>query len=517
MAINVDRMERPEARGKPRSIGAALQRNAQLYPYDEAVTDGTVRLSWQELSQRVESACAQLRNLGIKAGDRIAVVLSNQIEALVLYWACALWKAVFVGANPRLGRDDLHRIIEHSGASLLFIAESVDPGAIPANVRSVVVIERSDPASFFAANSPLDSEVLPVVDENDVFAIVYTSGTTGPAKGAILTHANLMWCAEATAQAMEITKADTFLVCVQLTHIFGLSAAILVAALRGARCVLMREHSASRALDLCEWEGVTIHHGTPTMFTLELAAQRRAPRDLSSLRTGIVAAAPVTPELADAIRAELHCDIQMAWGLTETSPTVTITHSDDPTEERRSSVGRALPDAEIAFADLGGEYGEVLVRSPGVFKGYYNDPAASAMAFTKDGFFRSGDLGWLDAKGFLHLAGRHKEIIIRGALHVYPDELETLISSLQWVHQVAVVGVPDRVLGERICACVVVDPTSEVPDDLLGALRAAIAGRLADYKQPDYVVRMTALPLSVGGKVLKALLREDAMARVTAQ
>lgn len=510
-------MHAPERFAAVATLADVLLFNARVRPNEEAATDGTERVSWQELSHLAESVCAQFRNLGIRQGDRVAVVLPNQTETLILYWACALWGSIFVGANPRLGHDDLRTILEHSGASIAFIAETVHPTIVPVATRTVVVTDRSDPASFFAFSAPLAPEELPALDPSDAFAIVYTSGTTGPPKGVVLTHGNLVWCARVTGEHLRVDGTDTLLVSVQITHIFGLSAAILVAALFGARCVLMREHAAGRALDLCEWEGVTIHHGAPTMFLLELAAQRRAPRDLSRLRTGIIAAAPVEPALVDAIRNELHCDIQIAWGLTETSPTVTITGFDDPPQERRASVGRPLPGAELRFDDVGGEYGEILVRSPGVFRGYYNDPARSAQVLTPDGFFRTGDLGWLDDAGYLHIAGRLKEIIIRAGLHVYPDELEAIIRALPWVNAVAVIGVPDHVLGERTCACVIVNEARTVPADLLAAVRKAIDGRLADYKLPDTVLRVTELPRGAGGKILKRLLREDAMAQIAAQ
>ncbi|HEV7178462.1 MAG TPA: class I adenylate-forming enzyme family protein [Candidatus Baltobacteraceae bacterium] len=512
------RVVRPvEQPARLQTLGDVLRYNARVHAHGEAATDGTARVSWQELLQRAESACSQFRSLGVKRGDRIAVVLPNQLETLVLYWACALWGAIFVGASPRLGHDDLRRILDHSGAVAAFLAETVDPAVVPRATGAIVVSDRIDPAQFFNVVAPLDEDDLPLVEDGEAFAIVYTSGTTGSAKGVLLTHRNLVWNASATAEALAIQKSDSFLVAVQITHIFGMSAAVLVAALRGARCVLMREHAAGRALDLCEWEGITIHHGSPTMFLLELAAQRRAPRDLSALRTGIVAAAPVEPALADAIRAELHCDIEIAWGLTETSPTLTITRPYDAAVERRTSVGRPLPGADVRLDDVGGEYGEILARSPGVFGGYFNDPAASAAVLTEDGYFRTGDLGWIDEDGFLHLAGRVKEIIIRSGLHVYPDELESLIRTLPWVASVAVVGIADKVLGERVCVCVVERPGAQAPQELLGAVRAAIAGRLADYKLPDVVVRVSELPRSAAGKILKNILRENAMAEIAAQ
>jgi acyl-CoA synthetase (AMP-forming)/AMP-acid ligase II len=203
--------------------------------------------------------------------------------------------------------------------------------------------------------------------------------------------------------------------------------------------------------------------------------------------------------------------------LTETSPAVTITSFDDPPEERRTSVGRTLPDAQIRIDRVGQEYGEVLVKSPGVFRGYYNDPELTQECMTPDGWFRTGDLGYVDNGGFLHLKGRLKEIVIRGGLHVYPDEVEQVLSRLPWVRAVALVGIPDPVLGERTCACIVTDDDAKVPDDMLFAVRGAVSTRLADYKLPDAVLRVAELPRNATGKILKGVLREDAIARIAAR
>jgi acyl-CoA synthetase (AMP-forming)/AMP-acid ligase II len=349
-----------------------------------------------------------------------------------------------------------------------------------------------------------------------VFAICYTSGTTGRSKGAVLTHANLVWNAAVTCATLECSERDTFLLTVGITHIFGISAGVLAAAIAGAKLVVLKTFAAGAALDLCEWERVTVLHGVPTMFVLELAAQKRAPRDLSTLRTGIVAAAPVSPDLADRIRNELQCDVQIAWGLTETSPALTMTRFGDPPQARRSSVGRALPDVEIRVDSRGHEYGELLVKSPGVFRGYYNLSDVTRDSFTHDGWFKTGDLGYIDGSGFVHLKGRIKEIVIRGGLHVYPEEVEALLSGLPWVEAVSLVGIPDPVLGERTCACVVVRDGVAAPDDLLAAVRQTIAGRLADYKIPDAVLRVAELPRTPSGKVLRGVLREDAIARIAA-
>lgn len=499
------------------TIAGVLRENVRVRPDAEAVTGASRRLTWKELHEAALASCSQLAALGVRPGDRVAVLLPNHIEAVVLYWACAMYGAVLVGASPRLGHDDMENVLRHSGACVAFVGD--DPAAVqrmnlPA-LREVIAVERSETASLFRSSaSAVMLEREPSRD--DLFAICYTSGTTGRPKGAMLTHANLVWTAAATARALACTENDALLMTVGITHIFGLSAGVLCAAVAGARLVLLDTFAAASALDLCEWEGVTILHGTPTMFVLELAAQRRAPRDLHTLRTGIIAAAPVAPDLVDSIRSELHCNVQIAWGLTETSPTVTITADDDAPEARRLSVGRTLPGAEIRIDSEGQEYGEVLVKSPGVFRGYYNDAEMTHAAMTADGWFRTGDLGHVDLQGFLYLKGRKKEIIIRGGFHVYPDEVEQLLSRLPWIRSVALVGIPDAVLGERTCACIVVEDGA-VPADLLAAVRGAVSARLADYKLPDAVLRVAELPRTPTGKVLKGVLREDAIARIAAR
>jgi acyl-CoA synthetase (AMP-forming)/AMP-acid ligase II len=501
------------------TIADVLRENVYVRPSAEAVTDGTRRLSWQQLHDAALSSCAHFAALGVRAGDRVAVVLANQIEAVVLYWACALSGAIFVGANPRLGQDDLENLLRHSGARLVCVsgdalAERIRQMDLP-EAREVVNVEASEPIALFSRPLQHPDRVIGVRRE-DVFAICYTSGTTGRPKGAALTHANLVWNAATTASILECTERDTFLLTVGITHIFGLSAGILAAAVAGARTVVLKTFAAGAALDLCEWEGVTVLHGAPTMFVLELAAQKRAPRDLGTLRTGIVAAAPVSPELADQIRNELRCNVQIAWGLTETSPAVTMTRFTDPSQARRASVGRVLPEAQIRIDSQGHEFGEILVKSPGVFKGYYNDPELTRESFTADGWLKTGDLGYVDAEGFLHLKGRSKEIIIRGGLHVYPEEVELLLSELAWVAAVSIVGIPDPVLGERTCACIVVNDDVPPPEDMLSAVRQAVSQRLADYKVPDTVLRVAELPRTASGKVLRGVLREDAIARIVA-
>ncbi len=502
------------------TIADVLRENVFVRPDAEAVTDSTRRLTWKQLHETALASCSQIASLGARPGDRIAVVLPNQIEAVVLYWTCALAGAIFVGVNPRQGHDELENVLRHSGARLAFVADDqlasrISDMPLP-DLREVITIDSSDPLGFFS--QPLRTNVSPPAHQRtDAFAICYTSGTTGRPKGAVLTHGNLVWNAAAVAEALECNADDTFLLTVGITHIFGLSSTVLAAAVCGARLVLLKTFGAGAALDLCEWEGVTVLHGTPTMFYLELAAQRRAPRDLSKLRTGIIAAAPVSPDLVDAVREELHCDVQIAWGLTETGPAVTMTRFDDEPQTRRESVGRPIRDAQVRIDhDPELEYGEILVKSPGVFRGYYNDAEITRASFTYDGWLRTGDLGIIDERGILQLRGRRKEIIIRGGLHVYPDEIERILSELPWVDAVALVGIPDTVLGERICACIVASPQNGMPDDMLTAVRRAISPRLADYKMPDAVLRVAELPRNASGKVLRRVLRENAIARIAA-
>jgi fatty-acyl-CoA synthase len=273
--------------------------------------------------------------------------------------------------------------------------------------------------------------------------------------------------------------------------------------------VLQEKDDPAAAVELMEREQATVYHGVPTNYILALGDPGRAGRDLSRLRTGIVAGAPAPEELVQRIRRELVPGLRIAYGLTETSETVSITRSSDPPGKQLLTVGAPLPGVEIRILDVDGSVlpeesvGEIAVRGPGVMQGYYRQPGETALVFTDDGYFLTGDLGMMDEEGYLHVIGRRKEMIIRGGFNVYPREVEDRLHAHPAVLDVAVVGLPDEILGEVSCACIVpVEGAIVTGEEIKDFCREV----LADYKVPDLVRFLDGFPMTGSGKVRRVEL-----------
>jgi fatty-acyl-CoA synthase len=279
--------------------------------------------------------------------------------------------------------------------------------------------------------------------------------------------------------------------------------------LAGASLVLQEQFEPGTALDLIEKHGVTVHYGVPTVYITEMREAEGGARNLTSLRTGIVAGAPIGDDLVRRIQKELVPDLCVAYSLTETSSTVAMTRPDDPAEKQVFTVGRPLPGTEVRILDLDGtilpeeSLGEIAVRGAGVMKGYYRQPGETAQFFDEDGYFLTGDLGMVDEDGYLHIVGRRKELIIRGGFNVYPREVEDRIHAHPAVLDCAVVGLPHDVLGEQVCACLLPVEGAIITGE---EVKEWCRGALADYKVPDLVRFFDSFPLTGSGKVRRVEL-----------
>jgi fatty-acyl-CoA synthase len=345
--------------------------------------------------------------------------------------------------------------------------------------------------------------------DEDLFAILYTSGTTGKPKGVALTNQNLIQVAASTVDAMRIGPEDRIIGVTALFHVFGMGPGILGSLLSGAALVLQDEFDAAATLDLVERHRVTVQYGIPTLFVTELHEQARSPRDLSTLRLGVAAGAPVSEELVRDVQRSICPALLVAYSLTETSSTVCITHPDDPPEKRRFTVGRPLDGTQVRVLETDGtelpmeSVGEIAIKGPGVMRGYYRQPLETSASFDDAGYLLTGDLGILDEDGFVHLVGRRKEVIIRSGFNVYPREVENRLQSHPAVREVAVVGLPDTVLGEAICACIVpVEGAIVTGQEIKSWCRLT----LADYKVPDLVRFLDEFPLTGTGKIRRVEL-----------
>ncbi len=510
-------------RFRGRSVAESLELHAAEDPRQVFVVLGDRRYTYAQIDAQAEAFAAALHELGIEAGDRITLNLPNWPEFIIAMFAAAKLGAIIVPMNPKYTAPELQYMLRHSESVAVVTVENwegVDYLArfegfltsLP-DLQYVVSVGEEDlwyddrVYQFEDLLSSGEGREYPRPDldpDEDIFAILYTSGTTGKPKGVSLTHTNLLSTAAATADAIDLTPDDVVFGLTSLFNVFGLGPGVLGTAIAGASLVLQERPDPAEALEIIERERVTVHHGVPTTFITELREPSRAERQLSGLRTGIIAGAPASEELVLTIRHELVPDIRIAYGMTETGSTVAITRASDPPGSQISTAGRPFEDTAVKVLDVDGStlpvesVGQIAVRGPGVMKGYYRQPGETAQAFTGDGFFLTGDIGMVDEEGYLHILGRRKEMIIRAGYNVYPREVEDRLQAHPAVQEVTVVGVPHEVLGEMTCACIIpVEGAIVTGEEIKDFCREA----LADYKIPDLVRFLDSFPTTGSGKV----------------
>ncbi len=510
------------------TVASALAARATADPERTFLLFRDEVLTFGQVDSRAEALAAALHNLGIEAGDRVALVLPACPEFVVAMFAAAKLGAIIVPLNPRLTTPELQYMLRHSEAACAVTVEShheidylqlfEDLLIQLPELQYLVTVGEEDLwyddrifqfEDLLSAGNGRDFPSAEVDPDEDLLAILYTSGTTGKPKGVGLTHTNVIQAAAATVEALGVTEDDRVIGVTALFHVFGMGPGILGSLLTGASIVLQDEFDGAATLDLVEEHGVTVEYGIPTLFATQLHEQALAPRDLSTLRLGVAAGAPVSDELVREVQRHLCPVLLVAYSLTETSSTVTLTRADDPGEKRRFTVGRPMVGVEVRVLETDGtelpleSVGEIAVKGPGVMKGYYRQPRETAQSFDSDGFLLTGDLGIIDEEGYVHLVGRRKDVIIRSGFNVYPREVEDRLQAHPAVREAAVVGVPDEILGEAICACVVpVEGAIVTGQEIKDWCRVT----LADYKVPDLVRFLDEFPLTGTGKVRRVEL-----------
>jgi fatty-acyl-CoA synthase len=364
---------------------------------------------------------------------------------------------------------------------------------------------------------PADSELLArtaeAMDFDDPINIQFTSGTTGTPKAATLTHHNIVNNARMSARIMGFTAQDRLCIPVPMYHCFGMVLGTLLCATAGSTMVLPSAgFDAAACLTALEAERCTALHGVPTMFISLLNEPSFSVRDLTSLRTGIMAGAPCPVELMRRVMADMHMsEVTIGYGMTETGPLSTQTRRDDPVALRTGTVGCALPNTEIKIIDAEGrivprgEAGELCTRGYCVMRGYWEDPARTATDIDEARWIRTGDIATMDDGGYLRIVGRLKDMLIRGGENIYPREIEAFLYGHPGIDQVEVVGVPDPKYGEEIAAWIRLQPGATLTEE---ELRAWCAEGLAHFKVPRYIRFVEDFPMTVTGKVQKYVIRE---------
>ncbi|MDH3427294.1 MAG: acyl--CoA ligase [Gemmatimonadota bacterium] len=512
--------------GPPTDLAGLFRATADAQPDAPFLRFGARAWTYAEVAADARALAAAFQDVGVEKGDRIVVLLPNLVETVVTIMAAAELGALIVPINPQSSPRELRFVLRNTEAMIAVIAERVGEveylelfeSMLPdlPSLQYLATVGEEDLwyddrifqfEDLVSAGRGLGFESVDVTTE-DALAVLYTAGTSQKQKGVVLSHGNLLAAGWATASALGMSAADSTLCSVPLFNIFGLGATLLPTLVTGGSLILQEQFDAAEALDLIEAHGPTVLHGVPTMFVLMLRELGERPAEVESLRTGIIAGAPVAPELVRAIRRDLVPEVEIAYGLTESSSTVSITQPSDG-DDRETSVGRPVAGVDIAILDADehqlaiGQVGHIAIRGPTVMQGYFRQPATTRAAMTGDGFLRTGDLGNFDSAGFLHIVGRESDVILRGGYGVHPREVEDYLRSHPAVDEAVVVGVPNEVLGELICACVIpVEGALVSPDEIRQHCRPA----LAEYKLPDIVRFLEEFPHPEEGRSQRAEL-----------
>ncbi|GLX96181.1 long-chain fatty acid--CoA ligase [Herbidospora sp. NBRC 101105] len=473
-------------------LGGWPARRARMSPGRTAFVYAGRAVTYAEFHERTTRLASRL---DIRPGDRVAYLGPNHVALAETMFATHLRGGVFVPLNFRLAGPEIMYMLRDSGASLLVY----DPAHAQKGVE-IPAADLDEIETWIAAGDPAPIDV--AVAPEDVALILYTSGTTGSPKGAMLTHANLVWNCVNMMIGVDLTSTEVTLISAPLFHVAALNQTLLPTFLKGGTSVIMPSWNADRCYDLIEEHRVTWMFGVTTMFADFARSPRWRDADLSSLRTLMSGGAPIPVALIRAYqeRGLVFCQ---GYGLTETAPGATFLEAAD-SERRAGSAGVPVFFADVRVDAPPGTPGEVLIQGPNVTPGYWRNPAATAAALTEDGWFHSGDIGVMDGEGHLTIVDRVKDMYISGGENVYPAEVEAVLFTHPAVAEAAVVGVPDPRWGEVGRAFLVPVAGAEVST---GELTAFLRDRLAKYKIPVYFDVVDALPKTGSGKIRKPELR----------
>jgi long-chain acyl-CoA synthetase len=502
-----------------RSLAELVARSAEAHPDKPAVVAGGRATSYRELEERIRKASAALHGLGVGRGDRVALLVGNAPAFVEALHGALRLGAVVAPLNVMLTPEEAGAILADAGATAVVAEPAHLPTvlAVRDRVASVdhVVVTGSGPAprgtvSFEDAVARAGDPPQVAVRQEDLALLAYTAGTTARPKGAMLTHGNLVANLGqiSAVPALKEAESDVILGVLPLFHIYALNAVLGVALREGATLVLAERFDPVGTLELVERHRVTVLPGAPPMFAAWLQAAEGWEVDLSSVRLAVSGAAPLPAGVLDAFQRRFGVTIWEGYGLTETAPAVTTNALGQVA--KGDSIGLALPGVEIRLVDEAGEDviegdpGEIVIRGPNVFQGYWNRPEDTEAAF-RDGWFRTGDVAYRDDDGYLFIVDRKKDLIIVSGFNVFPREVEEALVSHPAVAEAAVIGVPDERTGEAVSALVVLGQGRSATER---ELEEHCRERLARFKWPKTIEIVDRLPRHVTGKVLRRMLRD---------
>jgi acyl-CoA synthetase (AMP-forming)/AMP-acid ligase II len=506
----------------PQTIPGIVTRAASRFGTREALVDERARLTFAQLADSAGQSARALIASGIRPGDRVAIWAPNCTEWVIAALGIFAAGAVLVPLNTRFKGAEARYVLDRADAKVLFtVTDFLDVNyeamlrAEPPVPSLTETIDLRGPAwSAFLARAAGAS--LPAVAPDDLCAILFTSGTTGRPKGAMLTHGATVRAYDAWSTVVGLQEGDRYLIVNPFFHSFGLNAGVIAAIIKGATIIPHAVFDVDQVMTRAAQEHVSVLPGPPTIYQSILDHPRVKEFDMSSLRLAVTGAAPVPVELIRRMRAELGFEsIVKGYGLTEATGIATMCRYDDDEATISATDGRAIPGVEVQIVDEKGvevprgEPGEVVIRGYNVMKGFIHDPEATAEAIDADGWLHTGDVAVMDDRGYIRITDRTKDMFIVGGFNAYPAEIENMINEHPAVGSVTVVGVPDTRLGEVGYAFVIPRLDATITSD---ELIAWCREKMANYKVPRYVEIVDAVPLNASGKVLKYELRERARA-----
>ena len=514
------------------TIGANFERTAAAHPHVDALVEVATGRRWtySELDDEINTVARGVMAAGLAAGDRIGIWAPNCAEWVLVQFAAAKIGAILVNINPAYRTHELAYVLEQSGLSMLVSAtsfKSSDYAAMVADVRpeasalqQVVFLGTADWDRLRESAAQISVEQLVArqagLSNTDPINIQYTSGTTGFPKGATLSHRNILNNGYFVTGQIGLGPGERLCIPVPFYHCFGMVMGNLGCTTHGATIVIPAPgFDPGLTLAAIESQSCTGVYGVPTMFIAMQNHPDFAARDLSSLRTGIMAGAVCPVEVMKRCIEDMHmAEVAIAYGMTETSPVSCQTLIDDDLERRTASIGRAHPHVEVKIVDPDtgetvdrGEPGEFCTRGYSVMLGYWREDDKTAQAIDSDGWMHTGDLAVMRADGYCNVVGRIKDMIIRGGENIYPREIEEFLYTHPDIEDAQVIGVPDDTYGEEVCAWIRMKADREPLD--AAALRAFASGRLAHYKIPRYVHLVDEFPMTVTGKIRKVDMRAE--------
>ncbi len=534
------------------TIGDLFDQIAARFPDNEALVcrQQGLRYTYAQLRQEVDRCARGLMALGLAKGERVGIWAPNRAEWTIAQFATAKIGAILVNINPAYRLSELEYALNQAGCSALITAAQFRASDYTAMLYELAPeLREAGAGQLRAARLPHLRAVVRLGDEpapgmltwaellaraeqvrpedlaarqaeqqfDDPINIQYTSGTTGYPKGATLSHHNILNNGYFVAELMRFTERDRLVIPVPLYHCFGMVMGNLGCVTHGATMIYPSEGFDPLAvLQAVEEERATALFGVPTMFIAELDHPEFARFDLSSLRTGVMAGSPCPVEVMRRVQSVMHMrEVEICYGMTETSPVSTQTRVGAPLEKQVGTVGQVHPHVEIKIIDPGtgaivprGQPGELCTRGYSVMLGYWDNEEATARAIDRAGWMHTGDLATMDDEGYINIVGRIKDMIIRGGENVYPREIEEFLYSHPKISDVQVFGVPDPKYGEEIMAWIRLKPGERATEE---EIREFCRGQIAHFKIPRYVKFVDSFPMTVTGKIQKFRMRKQSI------